>query len=67
MALVFIPSSQGPRSNFKIGEEGGGGTFSDSMLSILGGHKTLFLTNSFFFSFISLFTKKYIIQTRKQN
>ena len=32
---------QGPRSNFKIG--GGGGTINDS---ILGGHKTLFLTNS---------------------
>ena len=32
---------QGPRSNFEIG--GGGGTIS---AFILGGHKTLFLTNS---------------------
>ena len=33
---------QGPWSNFEIGG-GGGGTISDS---ILGGHKTLFLSNS---------------------
>ena len=34
---------QGPWSNFEMGGGGGGGTISDS---ILGGHKTLFLTNS---------------------
>ena len=33
---------QGPRSNFKI-RRGGGGTISNS---IMGGHKTLFLTKS---------------------
>ena len=38
----MISYSQGLRSNFEIGG-GGGGTISDS---ILGGYKTLFLTNS---------------------
>ena len=40
----MISYSQGLRSNFEIGGGGGGGgTISDSML---GGYKTLFLTNS---------------------
>ena len=37
----LTPSTQGPRSNFEIG-----GTISASKL---GGHKTLFLTNSLYF------------------
>ena len=40
----FWHLNQGPRSNFEMGAAGaGGGTISDS---ILGRHKTLFLTNS---------------------
>ena len=39
---LLVRSIQGQRSNFEIGG-GGGSTISDS---ILGGHKTLFLTKS---------------------
>ena len=43
MIVSISHQTQGPRSNFEIGEGGGGGTIS---ASILGGHKTLLLTNS---------------------
>ena len=42
LCCLFIRKLQGPRSNFEIGGGGGGDTVSDS---ILGGHKTLFLTS----------------------
>ena len=44
MIVSISHQTQGPRSNFEIGE-GGGGTIS---ASILGGHKTLLLTNSLY-------------------
>ena len=45
-SLLLISSSQGPRSNFEIGKEGGGGTFVTRHWGGGGGegkHKTLFL------------------------
>ena len=43
---IAQPQLQGPWSNFEIGGRGG----STISAPILGGHKTLFLTNSFLIS-----------------